>query len=144
MTLVQLRRHVGPWPQSGCRSLAKFDQLGPTRAQRWGACLLQSRRWCRGHCRPRWLEDQSLVLEALHPLPLSRQAGSQRSRRPPGCAITLILFVSHHFVSHRYANTILQVLPIQQFFIKQAPQWRRCICSRPGLQWQEASKGVNS
>ena len=42
---VQPRRRGSPFPQPGCRPLARFPQMGSTRAPRWGICRssLQSR-----------------------------------------------------------------------------------------------------
>ena len=98
---VRPRRHGSPSPQPGCRPLARFPQLGSTRAPRWGSCCycpcLRSRT---GRLRPRWLVDRSLVMEALRPPPPSRQAGSQRSRRPPGWTRVCICLSSNNIVAN--------------------------------------------
>ena len=70
--------HSAGWP------LARFDRLASTLAS-WGSRFShrhgRRRRW--GRCRPRWLVDQALVMEALRPQPFSKQAESQKFRRPP-------------------------------------------------------------
>ena len=88
----------GTWPPPGCRPLARFDQLGSTRALSWGrssCCSCRRRR--RGRPPPQWLVDLVLVLEDLRPPPPSRQAGIQRSRPPPGSKLpNEMKYIFHH------------------------------------------------
>ena len=67
-----------------CPLLARFDRLAATLAS-WGSRCnhRHGRQRRRGRRRPRWLVDQALVMEALRPQPFSKQAESQKFRRPP-------------------------------------------------------------
>ena len=83
----QPRRQGWTCPEQDRRLLARFDWLGSTRAL-WSDRNNRSHQNHRRHRvppRPRWLVDQTLVMEALHPPPSSRRAVCQLSRLPPVC-----------------------------------------------------------